>query len=135
MTKRVRAIIIQDDSLLTIKRVKPQEIYWVFPGGKVEAGESDQEALVRECKEELGLDVQVEELLFEKIFDPAGREQQMEYFYRCSVVGGELGTGDGPEYAENNHYDGTHEAEWVKMKDLAKIDLKPKEIKEGILKL
>ncbi len=135
MINRVRAIIIQGKSILVIKRVKTHEIYWVFPGGQVETDESREEAMVRECKEELGVEVKVEELLFERPFELEGEEKQMEYFYRCSIIGGELGTGNGPEYEENNHYEGTHEWEWVKIKDLDKIDLKPKEIKENISKL
>lgn len=45
MQKRVRAIIVKNESLLTIKRVKPNETYWVFPGGGVEDREEIAESV------------------------------------------------------------------------------------------
>lgn len=54
MEKRVRALIIEEDKILLIKRVKANLSYFVIPGGGVEAGESNEEALIRECREELG---------------------------------------------------------------------------------
>ena len=56
--KRVRAVIIQDGRVLTIKRTKPNEIYRVIPGGGVEDKETNEEALAREVKEELGVEYQ-----------------------------------------------------------------------------
>src|SRR5215467_10554281 len=51
----VGAAIIARGRLLAAQRADPPELAggWELPGGKVEPGESDQEALVRECHEEL----------------------------------------------------------------------------------
>jgi 8-oxo-dGTP diphosphatase len=57
----VGAAIISDGRVLGCERAEPPEVAgrWEFPGGKVEPGESDEAALVRECTEELGVIIQV----------------------------------------------------------------------------
>jgi 8-oxo-dGTP diphosphatase len=57
----VAAVIITDGRVLACERSAPPEVAgrWEFPGGKVEPGESDQQALARECVEELGVRVEV----------------------------------------------------------------------------
>jgi 8-oxo-dGTP diphosphatase len=57
----VGAAIIRDGRVLACERSDPPEMAgrWEFPGGKVEPGESDAEALVRECAEELGVRIEV----------------------------------------------------------------------------
>jgi len=54
--KRVSAIIIKKEKILLIHRIKPGTEYFVLPGGSVEASENNRDALLREVKEETGLD-------------------------------------------------------------------------------
>jgi len=59
----VAAVIIVDGRVLAAERAAPPEVAgrWEFPGGKVEPGETDAQALARECLEELGVRVTVGE--------------------------------------------------------------------------
>ncbi|WP_213011465.1 (deoxy)nucleoside triphosphate pyrophosphohydrolase [Paractinoplanes toevensis] len=59
----VAAAIITEGRVLACERSAPPEVAgrWEFPGGKVEPGETDEQALARECVEELGVRVEVGE--------------------------------------------------------------------------
>jgi 8-oxo-dGTP diphosphatase len=63
----VGAAIVRDARVLAARRRAPARFAggWEFPGGKVEPGESDVEALVRECEEEMAVAIAVGELLGE----------------------------------------------------------------------
>ncbi len=50
------AALIDDGRVLAARRVTPPG--WEFPGGKVEVGEDPQQALVRECREELAIEIE-----------------------------------------------------------------------------
>jgi 8-oxo-dGTP diphosphatase len=65
-TEVVAALIWDEDRFLACQRPanKARGLLWEFVGGKVEAGETRQEALVRECREELGILVEVGELFW-----------------------------------------------------------------------
>jgi 8-oxo-dGTP diphosphatase len=57
----VGAAIVEYGRLLAAQRAEPAELKggWEFPGGKVDPGESEHDALVRECEEELGIKIVV----------------------------------------------------------------------------
>jgi 8-oxo-dGTP diphosphatase len=61
----VGGALVEEGRVLLGKRRSGQSLegFWEFPGGKVEPGESPEAALVREFREELGLDVRVSEFL------------------------------------------------------------------------
>ena len=67
MTHVVGALIWQGDQFMICQRPphKKRGLLWEFVGGKVESGETEQQALVRECIEELGVTVKVGELFIE----------------------------------------------------------------------
>lgn len=61
---RVAGITIQGDEILLIEHTKKDKKYWLVPGGGVDWGESTEEALIREYKEETNLDIEVKDFLF-----------------------------------------------------------------------
>ncbi|HDR7323123.1 MULTISPECIES: NUDIX hydrolase [Bacillus cereus group] len=63
MQVRVTGILIESEKVLLVKQ-KVANRDWSLPGGRVENGETLEEAMIREMKEETGLDVKVKNLLY-----------------------------------------------------------------------
>lgn len=60
---RVGVLIVRGDELLLVKHRRDDHEYWLLPGGGLDYGESIHDCAVRECKEELGLDVEVGDII------------------------------------------------------------------------
>ena len=71
----VGAAIVREGRVLAARRSSPAALAggWEFPGGKVEPGETERQALVRECVEELGVRVRLGERVGPDTELPAGR--------------------------------------------------------------
>lgn len=67
MVQVVAALICVDEKFMIFQRplTKTRPLQWEFVGGKVEAGETLEEALVRECREEIGVTVKVGKVFME----------------------------------------------------------------------
>lgn len=74
MPRSIAGIARKGDRFFIAKRVPGGALggKWEFPGGKVERGESDQDALRREFQEEFAVDIEVGVLLAEATFEHAG---------------------------------------------------------------
>jgi len=128
--KRIRSagITIKDGKILLMYRRKNGNEYYVFPGGGVEENESEEDAAVREVKEETTVDVKVEKLLYE-----SEEEFGKNFFYLCPWVSGEPKEGDGPEFKEmtpQNFY----KPLWVPMEEIENLTLYPLPIRDRLIK-
>lgn len=118
-------MLIEDDQVVLIRRerrgVAP---YYLFPGGGIEAGETAEEAAVREAFEELGIEVRLEGLL--AVVEFSGNSQQ---YFRASRVAGTFGTGSGNELTAAATSDtGSYTPVWMPIDALHRLDVRPRDL-------
>ena len=120
--KVVAAIIIHENKIFATQRGYGEfKDGWEFPGGKIEPGETSQEALVREIKEELDIEIEVKDFLETVEYDYPEFHLAMDCFF-CSIRSGELVLKE-------------HEAaKWLTVETLDSVDWLPadKGLVEGI---
>jgi 8-oxo-dGTP diphosphatase len=89
--------VLRDGRVLASRRIEPPRLagLWEFPGGKVEPGEDDVSALVRELREELQVEVEVGDRLGEDL--PIGATAVLRV-YVCRLLDGEPALVDHDEH-------------------------------------
>ena len=112
----VAAIIRKGDKIFATQRGYGEwKDWWEFPGGKMEAGESPEEALVREIREELSTEIRVEELLC-TVEDDYPKVHLTMHCYWCSLV------------TEALHLNEHEAARWLTSDELDSVDWLPADL-------
>lgn len=94
---------------------KSQGGLWEFPGGKIEKGETREEAIIREIKEELTIEINVESYLGEKVFEYPEKSINL-IALNCRVKSGNI-------YLTEHE-----EARWVEKEELNSFEFAPADI-------
>jgi 8-oxo-dGTP diphosphatase len=112
------AVVIEGGRVLLTQRLPGAHLEgaWEFPGGKVEPGESPEEALAREMREEVGVDVQVDDIV-DVTFWRYERKDVLLLFYRARIVAGAI-----QDLGVAAH-------RWAALVDLAALTFPPADVK------
>lgn len=111
------AVIYQDDRIFATARGYGEfEGLWEFPGGKIELDETPQEALIREIKEELDIEISVGDLIETVEYDYPNFHLSMDCFW-CNICAGEISLKEAAS------------ARWLRVTELDEVVWLPADIK------
>ena len=121
MVEVVAALIWKGEQFMICQRPphKARGMLWEFVGGKVEAGERREDALVRECREELAITVQVGDVFMDVVHEYPDITVHLTLFH-ATVAEGE------PQRLEH------HDIRWITPREIPQYDFGPAD--EEILK-
>lgn len=133
MRTRAGIVLIEDDKVALIERLRAGLDYFVFPGGGVDHGETPEQAAIREAMEELGVEVAIKQKVAMIYFD-----QSTQVYFLAERVRGEFGTGTGEEFTDadpNDPQEGVYVPVWMPIDELRRHEkVFPVEIAELVVK-
>ncbi|HSM71759.1 MAG TPA: NUDIX domain-containing protein [Anaerolineales bacterium] len=116
MRTRAGVILIEENKVALIERHRAGLDYFVFPGGRVEEGETVEQGAIREAIEELGIEVAIRQKVAIIHF---GFSKQV--YFLVERIGGEFGSGAGEEFLDVNidSSEGVYVPIWMPISDLS----------------
>ncbi|HRU38924.1 MAG TPA: (deoxy)nucleoside triphosphate pyrophosphohydrolase [Candidatus Goldiibacteriota bacterium] len=113
----VLGAIIEKDGKVLLARRKSGSMAgkWEFPGGKLERGETEEQCLVREIREELGVDIETAGFFGESFFESSGRAMILKC-HKARLLSGKITLKDHDK------------AEWVAPEELLSYELAPADV-------
>lgn len=130
MRKRAGIILVCNDEILFIKRIKNGNQYYVIPGGGIEKDENIISAAVREIREEINLEINKKDI---NKFCEIKNQGRTEIYFITEIKKQEFIICG--EEAERSNADNVYIPEWVSINKLQEINLLPEEIKNKIIKI
>ncbi len=125
-----RALLIQNDHILAVKYADNETIFYALPGGGQRKGEPLLKSLQRECLEELGIEVNIGELIFvHEWIDEEKDVHQIEFIFECFPRG--KITNIISEVPDGNQIG----IEWLPISGIVNFRIYPLEMREELLKL
>jgi 8-oxo-dGTP diphosphatase len=124
-----KAIIVAADAVLLVEKNSGAGPWFALPGGGQHHGETLIEALRRECREEIGHDICVGELLYVREYiggnhefaATSGEFHQVEFWFECALADADGGSPIEPDPDQTGVC-------WVKLADLGQTALYPKQL-------
>lgn len=136
MIKATRLIIEEGNNIIFIKRTKKVnggiKTYYVLPGGQLDEGEDWEQAGIREAKEELSVDIKLDELLMEEYSQDLDKQER---FYFATILKGKVKPGVGEEFINmsiDSKY-GLYEIVRISKKELGAYNILPITIKDKLV--
>ncbi|MDQ3702058.1 MAG: NUDIX domain-containing protein [Chloroflexota bacterium] len=137
----VKALVIRGGLLLCVRKRDDSGDLCTFPGGGQEPGETLVEAVRREFREEVGLEVEVEELLFVREYIGSNHEfaaadahvHVVDHIFRCTLLPGQTGT-EGPlaSFVPLGADLGQVGVEWLPVEALDNYPFRPRALQERL---
>lgn len=136
MKKATRLIIEENNNIIFIKRTKKInggiKTYYVLPGGHLDEGETWEQAGIREAKEELSVDIRLDELFVEEYSEDLDKQER---FYFTTILNGKIKEGNGEEFQSmsiDSKY-GLYEIVRISKKELGAYNILPITIKDKLV--
>lgn len=131
MKQIVRAIVVHDDKLLLMHRNNFGKEYYNLVGGHVDPGETKEQALIREVKEETSLQVTNPRLVIVHTVPAYGTQ----YVYVCDYAGGQVAL-DPTSYEAQQHQGGQnlYQPMWVPLKEFTAVPFISPALRSALLR-